>query len=83
MKVCINNRNVKYNRKIRILASFGNFYEAILTDNNTTIQPPPPPLHHHQNKNFDPPPSKYFSKIFTPPHPSYRGIHAMFYLEPY
>ena len=54
MKVCINNRNVKYNRKIRILASFGNFYEAILTDNNTTIQPPPP-LHHHQNKNFDPP----------------------------
>ena len=43
MKVCINNRNVKYNRKIRILASFGNFNEAILTDNNTTTTPPPPP----------------------------------------
>ena len=70
MKVCINNRNVKYNRKIRILASFGNFYEAILTDNNTTIQPPPTTT---TKTKILTPPSKYFSKIFTPPPTQAKG----------
>ena len=62
MKVCINNRNVKYNRKNRILTSFGNFCETIFTDNNTTIQPLP----HQKKKLRSPPPRKYLSKIFTP-----------------
>ena len=84
MKVCINNRNVKYNRENRILTSFGNFCETIFTDNNTKIQPPP--LHPPQ-KNCNPPPSppsKYFSEIFTPTPQAKRGrVLAMFYLEPY
>ena len=59
MKVCINNRNVKYNRKNRILTSFGNFCETIFTDNNTTIQSSSPP----KKQNFvTPHPANTFLK---------------------